>query len=209
MNLIHKYKSLMNKGRLFLDKNFYPQYLRNQGVKVGKDTIILYPSYIEGRLPYLVEIGDNVVISLNVTILTHDATTAFAGDMIKVGRVTIGNHCFIGTNSTILCNVEIGENSIVGAGSLINRDIQPNSVFAGNPARFVCSTEQFIRKHKEWGEIFPLFEGKGFESTCVENHKKEALKKQLDKTFGYFCDHLPIGSQSNLNIDELRNLGAI
>lgn len=204
-----KIRSLWNKARLMLDSGYYPEYLRKQGVSVGRNAVILYPSYIDARLPYLVEIGDNVVISLNVTILTHDATTAFAGDMIKVGRVRIKDHCFIGTNSTILCNVEIGENSIIAAGSVVNRDIPPNSVYGGNPVRFICATDDFIERHKEWSRHFPLIEGKDFESPYIDEPQKELLKNKLNKTFGYFCAHLPDNLVTENTVNNLRQQALI
>jgi maltose O-acetyltransferase len=191
MNILSKLTHWYRRSRLILDKGYYPEYLRKQGVRVGKDPVIVFPSYIDGRLPYLVEIGDNVVISRNVTILTHDATTAYAGDLIKVGRVKINDRCFIGANTTILCNVEIGENSIVGAGSVVNRDIPPNSVFGGNPAHLICKTEKFVKKHNEWKNDFPIIEGRNFESPYIAEEKKTWLKNELKTTFGYFCAQLP------------------
>ena len=74
MNPIDKMKRYYNRFRLLMNSNFYTEYLRRQGVKIGEDSVVLYPSYVDGRLPYLLEIGDKVIISLYVTILTHDAT---------------------------------------------------------------------------------------------------------------------------------------
>jgi maltose O-acetyltransferase len=136
-------------------------------------------------------VGDNVIISLNVTILTHDTTTAYAGDRVKVGRVTIHDHSFIGANSMILCNVGIGPNSIVGAGSVVSKDVPPNSVYAGNPARFVCSVENFIEKHRKLGDHLPLFEAGRFTHPYIRDSQKMSLKKGLVDTYGYFCSRLP------------------
>ncbi|MZH02067.1 MAG: acyltransferase [Nitrospinae bacterium] len=191
MMLLNKFRRGWNKLRLTLDNNYYPEYLRKQGVKIGQNTIIIYPSYVDARLPYLVEIGNNVVISLNCTILTHDSSTAFAGDMIKVGRVTIGDNCFIGANCTVLCGVNIGKNSIIGAGSVVNRDIPDGTVYGGNPIRQICETEQFVKKHQEWGQAFPFFEGRNYESSYIDTDKKQDLKEKLNKGFGYFCASLP------------------
>ena len=160
MNPVKKISHYWSRSRLMLDSDYYPTYLRKQGVSIGKDSVVLYPSYIDGRLPYLLEIGNNVVISLYVTILTHDATSAYAGDLIKVGLVRIHDHSFIGANTTILCNVSIGPDSIVGAGSVVARDVPPNTVYGGNPARFICDMDRFIEKHRELGKKGPLLEGK-------------------------------------------------
>jgi serine acetyltransferase len=52
----------------------------------------------------------------------------------------------IGINSIILPNVEIGPNSIVGAGSIVTNNIPPNSVYAGNPAKYICSVSEYLEK---------------------------------------------------------------
>lgn len=98
-------------------------YLLSHGMRVGENTNIYSWSTIDAGKPWLIEIGNNVTISTDVRILTHDASTQFVGCGTKLGRVAIGNHCFIGTRSTILCNVKIGDDVIVGAGSVVTRDL--------------------------------------------------------------------------------------
>ena len=193
MNPIVKLGHYFRRIRLLVDSGYYPEYLKKQGVRIGKNPVILYPSYIDGRLPYLLEIGDDVVISLYVTILTHDATSAYAGDLIKVGRVRIHDHVFIGANTTIMCNVNIGPHAIVGAGSVVSRDVPPNSVVAGNPAKLVCSLDQFKAKHRELSGTQPLLEGKHFQHPYIPDERKTFLNAQLQDTFGYFCARLPDG----------------
>lgn len=191
MNPIVKLGHYVRRIRLLVDSGYYPEYLRKQGVRIGRNCVILYPSYIDGRLPYLLEIGDDVVISLYVTILTHDAASAWAGDLVKVGRVRIHDHVFIGANTTVMCNVTIGPHAIVGAGSVVSRDVPPNSVVAGNPAKVVCSMDQFTAKHRELGGRQPLFEGKDFQHPYISDDRKTFLSEQLRDTFGYFCSRLP------------------
>ncbi|MBF0119506.1 MAG: acyltransferase [Desulfobacterales bacterium] len=191
MNPVLKIKHIYYRLRLILNHGYYTQYLKKQGVKIGKNSVIIYPSYIDGRLPYLLEVGDNVVMSQNLTILTHDATSAFAGDLIKIGRVRILDHSFIGANTTILCNISIGPNSIVGAGSVVSKDIPPDTVYSGNPARFICTVEQFIAKHKQASEEKKIFEGKHFRHPYIPDSSKQFLKDSLSDTFGYFCAKLP------------------
>ena len=197
MGTINKIKHYWNRTRLMLNNDYFTEYLRKQGVKIGEHSTVLYPSYVDGRLPYLVEIGNNVIVSLNVTILTHDASTAYAGDQVKVGRVIIHDHCFIGANSTILCNVKIGPDSIVGAGSVVSRDIPPNTVYAGNPARFVCKTPEFIEKHRQLGKRVDFLESKHFEHAYVSENNKNSLRASLKNTHGYFCASLPKDTKGN------------
>ena len=104
-----------------------------------------YP--IDANWPWLISVGDDVTLESNVRILAHDASTVKAGAHTKIGVVKIGNNVFIGADSIVLCNTRIGDNVIVGVGSVVMHDIPSNSVYAGNPARRVCSFEAFQEKH--------------------------------------------------------------
>ena len=65
------------------------------------------------------------------------------------GRVTIGNSCFIGMNSLLLPGVELGDHTIVGAGSVVTKSFpEGNVVIAGNPARPICTLEEFRAKKR-------------------------------------------------------------
>jgi len=88
--------------------------------------------------PELITIGEHVHIASGCVILTHfiDATKS-DGTWYEFGPVTLEKYCFLGIN-TIICNsVTIGENSIVGAGSIVTKDIPAHEIWAGNPARFI------------------------------------------------------------------------
>lgn len=87
-----------------------------------------------------VEIGKNVALGPNVSLIsdTHEI-----GDSEKRARksihksIFVGDGTWIGANSTVLPGVTIGEGTIIGAGSLVNKNCEPNSLYAGNPARFI------------------------------------------------------------------------
>ena len=59
------------------------------------------------------------------------------------------DNVFIGCNSTILGNIKIGPNALIAAGSVVTKDVLPNTVVAGNPARVIGTFEDFIEKRKE------------------------------------------------------------
>ena len=99
--------------------------------------------------PYFVEIGNDVTIAAGTALLTHDNSVIKcnldATDYF--GRIIIGDHCFIGVRCILLPGVELGERTIVGAGSVVTKSFpQGNVVIAGNPAKVICTVEEFRNK---------------------------------------------------------------
>jgi acetyltransferase-like isoleucine patch superfamily enzyme len=98
-----------------------------------------------------VTIEDNVFIGHSVTFINDSyprATTAEGGLQTeadwKVERTLVKKGASIGSGSTILSNVSIGENAIVGAGSVVTKDVPANSIVAGNPARLLRQIEEIL-----------------------------------------------------------------
>lgn len=89
-----------------------------------------------------VEIGNNVVISQDALILDHNGFGLDGHPPISE-PIKIGNHVWIGTRATVLKGVIIGDNSIVGAGAVVTKDVEPNTLVAGNPAQKIRNTEGF------------------------------------------------------------------
>lgn len=100
----------------------------------------------------LIRIHDNVRIASKVTFVTHDITHLMLNskpDNEKVyneivGCIEIMDNVFVGTNVTILNNVRIGPNVIVAAGAVVTKDVPPNSVVGGVPARVICSLDEYV-----------------------------------------------------------------
>lgn len=87
-----------------------------------------------------VRIGDNAFIGPNVSIYTacHPLDAENRNKMLEWAEpVTIGNNVWIGGSATILPGVSIGDNTVIGAGSVVTKDIPSNVVAAGNPARII------------------------------------------------------------------------
>ncbi len=87
-----------------------------------------------------VRIGENVFIGPNVSIYTacHPLNAEERNTGVEWAEpITIGNNVWIGGSATILPGVSIGDNAVVGAGSVVTRDAAPNTVVAGNPAKVI------------------------------------------------------------------------
>ncbi len=135
------------------------------GLKLGKNVTIMPGAIIDDRYPYLISIGNNCSLSNGVIILAHDATTfKFTDGYARLGKIEIKDNCFIGTNVIILPGVTIGPNVLIAAGSVVNRDIPPNSCVAGVPARVYQKFDEFIEQHKKAVNECPSFEYYEFNS---------------------------------------------
>jgi acetyltransferase-like isoleucine patch superfamily enzyme len=102
-----------------------------------------------------VTVEDNVFIGHGVMFIndSYPRATAANGNLQteadwKVERTVIKKGASIGSGATILSNITVGENSIVGAGSVVTNDVPPNTIVAGNPAKFLRSIEQIMEASK-------------------------------------------------------------
>lgn len=112
-----------------------PLLVKWGGVKVGKDCFIGADVLFDGLRPDLISIGERCTVTTGTKIITH-YYNAVDGSY-NYGKVRIGYGCFIGMNTLIVNSVSIGDNSVIGAGSVVTRDIPGNEIWAGNPARFI------------------------------------------------------------------------
>lgn len=144
--------------------------LREMGMRIGERCRIYtlkFPSEI-----WLIRIGNDVAIAPDVTFVTHNANTIFQhkyDSLTGFGNIDIRDYSYIGVNATIMPNVTVGPNAIVGACSVVTKDVPPDTVVAGNPARVICSVQEYEKK-------------------CVTQHidvprDRDAMRKALEKHF--------------------------
>lgn len=149
-------KKIRRKYAEYKGGEIYINYLRRQGIKIGTRCHIGKPSTItiDYTRPYLVEIGNNVRMNNYFTLLTHDFATSVLtnkyGEFLpSSGKVKIGNNVYFAQRCTVMKGVTIGDNCIIGYGSLVTKDIPSNSVVAGSPAKVICTLEQYYEKRKQ------------------------------------------------------------
>ena len=109
---------------------------------------------LDSLFPFLIEIGSDVLIT-HATILAHDASPVVFGKNTRAGRVRILDRCFIGAGAVVLPGVTIGPNAIVGANTVVSRDVPPNTIVAGNPAKVIANVDEWLARKKLNGELIP------------------------------------------------------
>lgn len=149
--------------------------LKKAGLKVGENFSMQRGCIIDRSHCWLITIGDNVTLAPRVHILAHDASTKRHLNYAKIGLVNIGNKTFIGAGSIILPNVSIGNNCIIGAGSIVTKNIPDNSVAVGNPAKVICTTEEYLEKQRKLMEERPVYDSKW----TIRENVTDAMKAEM------------------------------
>jgi len=210
MSTLKRLYSRFEQKWAYTSKKRYISYLRRKGVIIGENLWItneFKSIYIDITRPSLVEIGSNVRLNKNLTILTHDGSYYVLRNKYKEfiptsGKVKIGNNVYFGRNCSVFKGTTIGDNCIIGFGSIVTKDIPSNSVAVGTPAKVVCSLDEYYEKRKklcineafsyarsikerfnrmpqieDFWEEFPLF------MNGDEDNPKLPIKKQLEYTY--------------------------
>jgi acetyltransferase-like isoleucine patch superfamily enzyme len=119
-------------------------YLRSAGISIGKNTFISLGAKVDVSGKGKITIGYRCEITYGCVILSHDAAVKRIDPKgNRWGPVHVGTNVFVGVNSIILHSVTIGDNSVIGAGSVVTKDIPPNVVAVGNPARVIRQLTAF------------------------------------------------------------------
>ena len=143
-----KLKRILQKLKLrYASQPTVVQTLRDMGVRIGEECRIYTTDF--GSEPWLIKIGNRVCISNDVTFVNHGLNWPFQEkyeSLTGFGPIEIGDNCQIGVRATILPFVTIGDNCIVVACSVVTKSVPPDSVVAGNPARVICSMEEYEKK---------------------------------------------------------------
>jgi len=121
--------TIFRKIRVFL--------LRLKGYDVKYSTIIEGSVVLDKLNPRGVHIGENTLIAGGSTILTHDHCKRVGKNQPYLTDTYIGKNCFIAVKVIILPGIRIGDGVIVGAGSVVTKNVPSNCIVAGNPAKII------------------------------------------------------------------------
>lgn len=175
-------------------------YYRSQGISIGEGCVFRYTTSvnIDTTRPSLVTIGDNVDMNANFCIQTHDFShrvfVPLFGDFLSSsGEVVIGNNIYFGRDVTILKGVHIGDNCIIGAGSIITKDIPSNSVAVGVPCKVISSIADYYKKR----QLLWIEEAVSYARAIRTKEKREPTISDFRPEFGLFVDSNNINEYDN------------
>ena len=138
----------------------------------------------------LIKLGNNVRLASKVTFVTHDvahvmlnANPTLKGEQFKekIGCIEIKDNVFVGAGTTILYGVRIGSNVIIGAGSLVNKDVPANSVAVGVPAKIISTFDEYITKRRS-ENAYP--EGIGPGEETIDDATAQWCWREFSKAHG-------------------------
>lgn len=127
------------------------KYARHIGVTIGDNCLIATRRW--SSEPYLITIGNHVQVTEGVWFHTHGGGNSIrteVPDFDTFGKITIKDWAYIGSGSHILPGVTIGEGALVAAGSIVTKSVPPHTVVGGNPARIICSTEDYKKRNLKY-----------------------------------------------------------
>lgn len=151
-------------------------HLVRRGLRIGRNVQIEGDCFFDPSHCFLISVGDDCVLAPGVRLIAHDASMFGFLGVTRIGRIEIRERCFIGDSVCVLPGVTIGPQAIVGAGSVVVRDIPPRSVAAGNPATVLCSLDEFLDRHRARSSASRRFpESRYALSVVTEAGKREML----------------------------------
>lgn len=167
-----------------IKKERYINALVADGLVLGEDVSIVDDFFFDRSHCYLISIGSRTTIAPSVKLIAHDASTKQFIGYSRFGLIEIGEDCFIGHSAIVMPGVKIGARSIVGAGSVVTKDVPPNTIVAGNPARPIYDVDEFlaaIEKERGTNRVF----GSEYEISLLTPEKIAELVAAAASEKGY------------------------
>lgn len=156
----------------------FRKYAKTIGVNYGHNTIFIGHGTSFGSEPYLISIGNNVLISNEVLFVNHDGGIHVLDkskykNVVKYGSISIGDNVFVGQRTIIMPGVRIGNNVVIGAGSIVTKSIPDNCIVAGNPAKFICYYNDYCENSYKSNPKYDI--------DNYKNNKKDEVMKICSK----------------------------
>lgn len=138
--MIVKLRNLVRLIVISIQHTIYVNFLK---MDISKSARISFGAKLDKTYPQGIHIGDESYVASGAIVFSHDFTRDLHTDTY------IGKQCFIGANAIIMAGIRIGDNCIVGSGTIVTKDVPNNCIVVGNPARII---KQNI-KTKKFGQL--------------------------------------------------------
>ncbi|CAN5524343.1 hypothetical protein BH11ARM2_BH11ARM2_01540 [soil metagenome] len=143
----------MNLFRRIINKARIDRFVR-QGLDLHPNaSLVDVPDF--GSEPWLISIGPYARVSGQVAFITHDGASWVYRDhpelagLRRFGRIVVKERAFVGYRSTLLPGVTVGERAVVAAGALVTKDVPPETIVGGIPAKHLMTVAEWVEKLKE------------------------------------------------------------
>jgi len=165
-------------------KKRYIDGLIRKGLRLGKNVYIPDTFFFDPSHCFLISIGDNCKIGQHVKLIAHDGSTKFLLGYTKIGKIDIKDNSFVGDSTIIFPGVTVGPNSIVGAGAVVTKDVPPNMIAVGNPARVISTVQEYIQKIKSISKDKKIF-GKDYYIENLDDDKRREIIQSIGNSIGF------------------------
>ena len=162
----------------------YIEALKRKGLRLGQNVEIIDTFFFDPSHCFLISIGNNCTICPNVRLIAHDASTKKILGHTKIGMINIKENCFIGDSVIVLPNVTIGPNSIIGAGAVVTKDVPPNTIATGNPAKVISTVSEYIKKIASISKDKKVF-GKDYYIENLDKDRRREIIQSIGNSIGF------------------------
>jgi maltose O-acetyltransferase len=159
--------------------------LKRRGLVVGRNVNLMIGATIDPSHCWLVRIGDDVTIARDALILAHDASTKRHLGYVRIGKVDIGDRVFIGARSIVMPGVRIGNDVVIGAGSVVTHDIPDGVVAYGVPARTMMTIAEWLEGRRREMERLPRFGREYTEGGGITATRRAEMNDAMKDRFGH------------------------
>jgi maltose O-acetyltransferase len=154
--------------------------LREAGVQIGERVTVERGTKLDPGHPWLISIGDGTTLAPEVYVIAHDASVRQPMGWTRLRPVRIGADVFVGLRAIIMPGVTIGDGAIVGAGSVVTRDVPAGAVVAGNPAQVIAQRADVIARREAEMRGRPTYEYEGWTVRGgITQERKAAMRADL------------------------------
>lgn len=175
-------RSLVRRARGQAD----PERLQAAGMDIGARVQITGGVYLDPGFPWLISIGDDTVLSPDVIVLVHDASTRKHIGYTRLAPVRIGSNVYVGARAVILPGVTIGDDAIVAAGSVVRHAVAPGTMVGGVPARPIGRVADYIARHRAAMRDRPCWAKEGWTlAGGITEERKRVMQEALRDGEGY------------------------